>query len=87
LPGVSRDQVSVAVQGDWLVIRGQRGHVTPPGGSVRYSERRGGAFQRLVPLPARARRDGIQAALSGGVLSVGVPTDGPGGVAQAIEVK
>lgn len=89
LPGVARDQVSVSVLGSFLVVRGQRGGVPTPGASVRYSERGGGSFQRLIPLPARARRDGVQAALESGVLAIGVPTDGPGEAAppQQIEVK
>jgi len=87
LPGVARDQVSVAVHGSLLVVRGRRGGVPAPGAAVRYTERGGGAFQRLIALPARARRDGIHAVMESGVLTIGVPTDGPGGAAQPIEVK
>jgi HSP20 family molecular chaperone IbpA len=88
LPSVPRDQVSLAVVGDWLLVRGRRGGVPAPGVQVRYTERPGGAFQRVLALPPRARRDAIQASMREGVLTIGVPTDGPGGAAaQPIEVK
>ncbi|APR76925.1 Hypothetical protein A7982_02272 [Minicystis rosea] len=81
LPSVSRSQVSVAVVGEWLVVRGVR-----EGRDVRYSERPRGAFQRVMALPPRARREGVHAALRDGVLVIAVPTDGPDG-GQTIEVK
>lgn len=87
LPAVARDQVSVSVVGDFLVVRGQRGGVPAPGQTVRYSERPTGPFQRVIALPPRSRRDGISATLRDGVLSLSVPTDGPGGAPQPIEVK
>lgn len=87
LPSVPRDQVHVSVLGEWIVVRGHRGGVPAPGAEVRYSERPAGAFQRAIALPPRARRDGIQAALRDGVLTVTVPTDGPAGTAHPIEVK
>jgi HSP20 family protein len=87
LPAVSREQVGIEVAGDSLVVRGQRGGAPPSGGAVRYSERAVGPFQRVIPLPPRARHDGIQASLRHGVLVVTVPTDGPGGAAQPIEIR
>jgi len=84
-PGVPRDQVSISVVGDWLMVRGRRGAAPSP--DVRYSERAGGPFQRVIALPVRARRDGIHAVMRDGVLTAVVPTDGPGGAAQAIEIK
>lgn len=86
LPAVGRDQVSVSVFGGFLVVRGQRGGIAP-GAAVRYSDRPAGPFQRVVALPERARRDGIQASLREGVLAITVPTDGPGGAALDIEVR
>ncbi len=86
LPAVPRDAVEISVLGDCLVVRGRRG-APAPGAAVRYSERAPGAFQRVVPLPPRARHEGIQAALRDGVLTVTVPTDGPGGAARAVEIR
>lgn len=87
LPAVGREQISISVLGGFLVVRGLRGGVPDPGAAVRYSERQAGPFQRVIALPARARRDGIQATLREGVLAVTVPTDGPGGATVAIEIR
>lgn len=87
LPGVARDQVSVATLGDWLLVRGRRGGEPTPGAAVRYTERGNGSFQRVLAIPPRARRDGVKASLAAGVLTIVVPTDGPGGgAAQPIEI-
>ncbi len=90
LPAVRRDQVGVSVMGGFLVVRGERGErggAPASGAAVRYTERAAGPFQRVIALPAQARRDGIQAALHDGVLAVTVPTDGPGGEAVAVEIR
>jgi len=88
LPGVPRDQVSVAVSGEVLVIRGQRPTGRAPGAVVRHGERQAGPFQKIIALPPRARREGIEALLSDGVLTISIPTDGgaPGGETP-IDVK
>ncbi len=83
---VSRDQIAVSCVGGFLVVRGKRGGAPGPGATIRYSERPSGSFQRVLPLPATARRDGIAASLREGVLAVTVPTDGPSGAAMTIEV-
>ena len=85
LPNVARDQVQVAVVGEWIVVRGRRGPAA--GAEVRYSERPSGVFQRAMALPPRARREGVHAAMRDGVLVIGVPTDGPAFAAQTIDVK
>jgi HSP20 family molecular chaperone IbpA len=87
LPAVSRDQVSVSLVGDWIVVRGRRGSVQAPGAAVRYSERSQGAFQRTIALPPRARRDAVCSALRDGVLTVTVPLEGPTPPAQSVTVK
>jgi HSP20 family molecular chaperone IbpA len=87
LPAVSRDQVSVSLVGDWIIVRGRRGVVQAPGASVRYTERAQGAFQRAIALPPRARRDAVCSALRDGVLTVTVPIEGPVPPAQPVAVK
>jgi HSP20 family molecular chaperone IbpA len=84
LPGVPRDHVSVAVAGDVLVIRGERPMGRPQTSVVRHGERRGGPFQRVIALPPRGRREGIEATLREGVLTISIPTDG--GAAEAAEM-
>jgi HSP20 family protein len=85
LPAVTRGEVSVSVLGNFLVVRGVRGG--PSQTTQRYSERPLGPFQRVIALPARARRDGIAASVQEGVLHVTVPTDGPSGAAVNIEIR
>jgi HSP20 family molecular chaperone IbpA len=87
LPAVSRGELAISVLGGFLVVRGMRGSIQAPGAAVRYAERAAGPFQRVIALPPRARRDGIQATLREGVLVVTVPTDGPGGTAVNIEIR
>jgi len=86
LPAVRREQVAVSVMGGFLVVRGERGGAAKEA-ALRYSERAAGPFQRVIALPPQARRDGIQATLHDGVLSVMVPTDGPGGAAVSVEIR
>ncbi len=87
VPRTPRDQIGVEVLGDCLWVRGRRGGARTPGEAVRYTERSAGAFQRVIPLPARARYDGIQATLHDGVLAVTVPVDGAGGAARPVEIR
>lgn len=86
VPGVPREAVAVSVVGDCLVIRGER-QAPRVHGVVRHQERRVGPFHKVVALPPRARRDGIEASIQGGVLAVVVPTDGAGAETAEITVE
>lgn len=88
LPAVSRQQVSVSVAGDHVLVRGQRA-AGAPASAVRRAERPAGPFQKVLPLPPRARPDGITAVLRDGVLSIAIPLDGSGEdtISLAIDVK
>jgi HSP20 family protein len=76
LPGVSRDECTVSVSGDMIVIRGERPNGRGQAGMIRYKERPTGSFLKTVALPLRARREGIEATLRDGVLSIVIPADG-----------
>jgi HSP20 family protein len=78
IPGVSRADLTVSLSGDKIVIRGERPNGRGQGGIVRYKERPAGVFSKTVVLPPRARREGIEATLRDGVLSILIPTDGSG---------
>ncbi|MDI3282363.1 Hsp20/alpha crystallin family protein [Polyangium sp. 15x6] len=78
VPGVTREQIVVSVAGDALTIRGERGALRSAAGMMRLEERRKGPILRTIALPPRARRDGIEATLREGVLTVVIPTDGHG---------
>jgi HSP20 family protein len=76
LPGVSKDNVQVEVEGDTLVISGQRREEREEGGDdqgYRVLERSYGSFYRSVPLPQGVDPDHIEAAMRDGVLTVTLP--------------
>ena len=71
LPGVARQDVRAELQGDVLVLRGERrAHDRDPGAGPR--ETPVGPFLRTVRLPGVARPDRISARLADGVLEVRV---------------
>jgi len=76
MPGIAREQVSVALAGDVLTVRGERMAQRGQTGAMRLEERRKGAMLRTIAMPPRARRDGIEATLRDGVLTIAIPTDG-----------
>jgi len=78
LPGVAREHVSTAITGDVLTIRAERHPARGQTGTMRLEERRKGPMLRTIALPPRARRDGIEANLRDGVLTITIPTDGTG---------
>jgi HSP20 family protein len=79
MPGMAREHVNVAIAGDVLTIRGERqAPQRAQAGMMRLEERRKGLLLRSIALPPRARRDGIEAALRDGVLTISIPTDGNG---------
>jgi HSP20 family protein len=87
LPAVPRSEVAVAVVADCVVVTGRRVAAPPAGAAVRFSERPSGPFQKVIALPARARRDEIHASLRDGVLSVVIPTEGAAQTPLPIDVK
>ncbi len=76
LPGIVREQVHVSVQGEALSVRAERTANRNGAGNCRLEERTKGTFVRSIALPPRARREGIEALLRDGVLTVSIPTDG-----------
>jgi HSP20 family protein len=79
MPGMAREHVNVAIAGDVLTIRGERqAPQRAQAGMMRLEERRKGLLLRSIALPPRVRRDGIEAALRDGVLTISIPTDGNG---------
>lgn len=71
LPGVSAENVDVALDGDNLTIRGEkRSQHEESSRSYFFSEREYGAFQRTFRLPPEADRDNILAGYTDGVLNL-----------------
>jgi HSP20 family protein len=73
VPGLAENDVSVSVEDDALVIRGERKSKVPEGYKVHLRERASVAFTRKFPLPARVDVDGVTAALNDGVLTIALP--------------
>jgi HSP20 family protein len=73
VPGLAESDVSVSVEDEALVIRGERKVDVPEGYRVHLSERRPYAFTRKIPLPARVEADAVSATLKDGVLTVTLP--------------
>ena len=89
LPGVAKDNVEVAVEGDMLVVRGQRREEREiKEEAYRCVERASGDFYRAVSLPEGARTEAIEAAYRDGVLEVTIPCATPrAAVKRKVEVK
>ena len=71
LPGVALEDVTVEVDGDRLVVRGERKDTRTDAQRGR-SEVRYGSFRRSFTLPANTTADAVSAAYDAGVLTVRV---------------
>lgn len=79
LPGVRKDDISVELAGQELIVTGEYKDSGTEGRTLRRA-RRAGRFEYRVMLPGQADADHITAALADGVLTVTVPkseTDKP----------
>ncbi len=73
VPGVAEGDVSVSVEEEMLVVRGERRADVPQGYRVHQRERAPVAFTRKLPLPARIDADAVTATLADGVLTITLP--------------
>jgi HSP20 family protein len=74
LPGVKRQDVAIEVDGDRLLITGERRTSVAHRGRHYYQmERTLGRFTRQLRLPHDADRDAIQARFRSGVLTLKIP--------------
>jgi len=74
LPGVEEKDIKVELNGDTLLIRGQKEHKKEEKKNDYYCvERSYGSFQRQLSLPEDADAESIQAAYKQGVLTLHVP--------------
>jgi HSP20 family protein len=71
--GLAEGDVSVSVEEDVLVIRGERKADVPEGYKAHLRERQAYAFTRKFPLPAHVEADAVTATLKDGVLTVTLP--------------
>lgn len=73
IPGVDEKDIEVTLDGDLLVIRGEKRHEHEhQEGQYHRVERAYGAFKRVLNLPENADRDAIKARFGQGVLTLTV---------------
>ena len=74
LPGVDPQKIDISVQGDNLILKGER-KVEPSGGEIRYHrrERNSGTFNRVVSLPDRVDGNRVDASYKRGILTLTLP--------------
>ncbi len=89
LPGLTAQDVQLAIKGDVLVVSGSRSEDSDRSdGAYRMRERRWGQFERSFALPHSANRNGIDARFDKGVLTVTIPKTAQAAVAiRAIPIK
>ena len=74
LPGLKKEEVKVHIDGDTLVVEGERKQEKEEKREGYYhSERSYGKFYRSIPLPDGANTDQVAAQFNNGVLEVTVP--------------
>ena len=73
IPGSSREDLDVSVEGSRVTLSGKRSIELPEGASVLRRERPEGSFRRTVELPAPLDAEKAEAIYRKGVLSVRVP--------------
>jgi HSP20 family protein len=74
LPGLERDEIDVKLEGDELVVSGQRKpEGLNPGDEHHRLERSYGAFSRRCRVPSNVDRGAVQAAFRNGLLRVTLP--------------
>lgn len=72
-PGVSRDDISITVEDDALIIRGEKKEESSrEEEAYHYTERSYGSFQRVLALPQDADPDNLKASFQDGVLTITV---------------
>jgi HSP20 family protein len=73
VPGLAEGDVSVSVEDNALVVRGERKSELPEGYTVHLRERSPVAFTRKLPLPTRVDAEAVTATLNDGVLTITLP--------------
>jgi len=73
VPGMSKDDLNIIIQGNYLEINGTRKAETPEGYKVHKSERGTASFSRSFTLPADINADKVEASLKDGILEMKLP--------------
>lgn len=73
LPGISKDDISIKIQGNYLEISGKREIETPEGYKSHRNERSATTFSRSFTLPDEVDAEKVDAALKDGILYLTLP--------------
>jgi len=74
LPGMDEDDIDVTLSKDSVTIKGEKSEESEDKGKDYYrSERRYGAFHRVIPLTSEIDEDKVEAKFKKGVLSLRLP--------------
>ncbi len=75
LPGVSREEMELRIDGDFLTVSGSKERGGEEGEVFRRMERNTGSFERSMRIPAPVDASAASASLSEGVLRVVLPVE------------
>ena len=73
LPGVDKDALDIQIRGRQVHIKGEKKVEFADGASVHRRERRSGAFNRALTIPANVDAGNVKAEYRDGVLAVRLP--------------
>jgi len=73
LPGISKDDISIKIQGNYLEISGKRAIEAPEGYKAHRNERSATTFSRSFTLPDEVDAEKVDAKLKDGVLYLTLP--------------
>lgn len=79
LPGVSKDELEIKIEGDLLTIRGEKKDErdSEKGTTLYFRELSYGSFERSFRLPEDLKRDAVKASFRDGVLELTLPVQKP----------
>jgi len=73
VPGMTKDDLNIKIQGNYLEISGTRKSDAPEGYKVHRAEREAATFTRSFTLPSEIDAEKVNASLSDGILSLTLP--------------
>lgn len=73
VPGISKDDLNIKIQGNYLEISGKRAVDTPEGYKVHRNERGSSTFSRSFTLPNDVDAEKAEASLKDGILYLTLP--------------
>lgn len=73
LPGISKDDISIKIQGNYLEISGKRAIEPPEGYKLHRNERSSTTFSRSFTLPDEVDAEKVDATLKDGILYLTLP--------------